>query len=214
MNYEIIKNSNSIIEHYSIESFDWEETIKKETSLLQYFNNPGHIKKIWWADYKVIKSEEFNEKFLIASERYFGSYTSLFKSNVKNDAEKLLLVKQIRQRCLRIKDYVWYQLIDEKLFKEYLDKQIAYIIDYYVRNPLNQNKSNAIGWQVSPIFSKELIQQYPFEALLRVQGAYPRLVTLEKFEQLSSHPDFIKSSSFDEIFIWYSAWIKQSKGKY
>ena len=31
MDYEIIKNSNSIIEHYSIESFDWEET-----SLLQY----------------------------------------------------------------------------------------------------------------------------------------------------------------------------------
>ena len=214
MDYEIIKNSNSIIEHYSIESFDWEETIKKETSLLQYFNNPGHIKKIWWADYKVIKSEEFNEQFQIASERYFGSYTSLFKSNVKNDAEKLLLVKQIRQRCLRIKDYVWYQLIDEKLFKEYLDKQIAYIIDYYARNPLNQHKSNVIGWQVSPIFSKELIQQYPFEALLRVQGAYPRLVTLEKFEQLSSHPDFIKASSFDEIFSWYSAWIKQSKGKY
>ena len=138
----------------------------------------------------------------------------MFKSNVKNDAEKLLLVKQIRQRCLRIKDYVWYQLIDEKLFKEYLDKQIAYIIDYYARNPLNQHKSNVIGWQVSPIFSKELIQQYPFEALLRVQGAYPRLVTLEKFEQLSSHPDFIKASSFDEIFSWYSAWIKQSKGKY
>ena len=117
MDYEIIKNSNSIIEHYSIESFDWEETIKKETALLQYFNNPEHIKKIWWPDYKVIKSEEFNEQFQIASERYFGSYTSLFKSNVKNDAEKLLLVKQIRQRCLRIKDYVWYQLIDEKLFK-------------------------------------------------------------------------------------------------
>ena len=70
-----------------------------------------------------------------------------------------------------------------------------------------------IGWQTFPIYPENKVIEYPFEALYRVSGAYPQLAAIERYEVLSSHPDFIKIWGLDEVLWWYSKWVKQDKGK-
>ena len=81
------------------------------------------------------------------------------------------------------------------------------MIDIYSRDPLNQFSDNIIGWQVKPRYTKEAILEYPFESMIGLKGAYPRLVILDNFESLSSNPDLIKLASLDEGFGCYPKWL-------
>ena len=49
--------------------------------------------------------------------------------------------------------------------------------------------------------------------MMRLKGAYPRLVILDNFESLSSNPDLIKLVSLDEVFGCYSKWLNNKTSK-
>ena len=109
--------------------------------------------------------------------------------------------------------YLWVNgIIDRVQGKDFLAEQVNFISDFYLRDPLNRFRENVAGWQVFSRFSAESINWYPFKALLRIQGAYPRLVALERCEALSSHPDLIKIEHLDKVVGCYSRFMKEEKG--
>ena len=213
MDYERIQSRSIIINPYSIQNFNWLETIDVDDSIRFHYKKSKSIKRVWWDKFNTLSSEEFSEVFQISAERNFGSFTKMFNKKSQNESDKEDIIKSLKQRWWRIKQLVSNGIIDKKLSRSYLENQIKFLIDYYWRNPINQYHDNVIGWQTFPIYPENKVIEYPFEALYRVSGAYPRLAAIERYEVLSSHPDFIKIWGLDEVLWWYSKWVKQDKGK-
>ena len=197
----------------SINEFDWEQATFKPEYLSQFFIDSEQIKLVCWNEFKTRNADSFPPEFQIWAERNFGSFVDYFTKNYDDIDERKIVINNITKRYSIIK-YLWaYGIIDKVQGSEFLQSQIEFLSDFYSRDPLNRFRENVVGWQVSPRFSIDAIANYPFEALLRIQGAYPRLVALENLESLSSHPDMIKLQSFDTLLGWNSRLIKEFRSK-
>ena len=77
---------------------------------------------------------------------------------------------------------------------------ISFIVDEMNKPVINLNGQNVVGWQRDVRYSKDQIEEYPFEALLNLNSSLGRMVTLENWESLISHPNFVKQSSYENVF--------------
>ena len=196
----------------SIVGFNWEQVTSSPEYLAQFILSSDSIKLIKWNEFIPIDSEDFHPEFQLWAERNFGSFSHDFDIQLESPEAKKIMFNQLVRKYSTIK-YLWMNgIVDRVLCNQFLISQLEFLKDFYSRDPLNKFRENVVGWQISPIWSSQLIEYYPFEAILRVKGAYPRLVILERFEALSSHPDMIKLQSFDKLLGWYSSFIKESKG--
>ena len=165
MSYEKIQAKSIVILPYSIQNFNWIETNEEDSCIRLNIKNSKRIKRVWWDMFHSILSEEFPEVFQISAERNFGSFNKLFNKKAKNDQDKEDIIRSLKQRCLKIKQLISNGIINKRLFKNYLEYQLKFLIDYYCRNPVNQYHDNVIGLQSFPIYPENKIIEYAFEAL-------------------------------------------------
>ena len=156
---------------------------------------------------------DFPEDLQILAERNFESLWCVYKEEIKSENHKLIILNKLKDRYSTIKHLTMNGILDKKLYKSFIDSQLKFLFDTYSRDPFNKLGKSVIGWQVSPMHTPEAISTFSFEALLRLNGTYPKLIILEKYESLTSHPDLIKLSKFDQVLGFYKKFMKQNKGK-
>ena len=213
MEIERLINKNNIINPTSIADFKWESVTYDAENLATYLVYPQSIDKVCWNEYNTTFSHDFPKQLQISAERNFGSYWEMYRKFKNSEDEKSKWLKNLRNRYSQIKQLFSTGIIDSQSCSEYWENIINFIVDYYARSSKSKNGSYVIGWQIAPRFTPQDIKAFPVEALIRAIGAYPRLVVIEKYEELSSHPDFFKASSLDKIFGLFSRWNNQEKGK-
>ena len=65
---------------------------------------------------------------------------------------------------------------------------------------LNSRMESVVGFQYRNKLTKQAIIDFPFDAIIVLNSSLGRLYIIENYNQLTSHPDFIKTRTSGHIF--------------
>ena len=91
-------------------------------------------------------------------------------------------------------------IFSKKLSTKYLEtllKPIRYEAAYIV---LNSRNEHVIGFQYKTKLSESVISDFLFDAVLGLNSTMGRLYVLEHYNELSSHPGFVKTKTVSNVF--------------
>ena len=185
---------------YWIKDFDWMNKPKIQEMLSEHFDKTNPALK--FESNALIYKDNFTEEEKVAylAEIKYGSWWDLMESEVDTEEKKEFTKSYISKRTKAILFLIQNPILDLKDCSEYNDQMISFIVDEMNKPVINLNGQNVVGWQRDVRYSKDQIEEYLFEALLNLNSSLGRMVTLENWESLISHPNFVKQSSYENVF--------------
>ena len=130
----------------------------------------------------------------------YGSWWYLMDESPITDEEKDNIITSIINRAKTILYLISNPILSFKKWEEYLKSVLSFLV-YEMNKPLvNLNNQNIVGWQKDVRFDQAKVEEYPFEALLNLNSTIGRIIAIQNWESLVSHPNFAKQKSYENVF--------------
>ena len=123
-----------------------------------------------------------------------------FLKKFLDDEEKEWLWNQIVARVKAIKYLIKNPIIMKNKWEEILNKTLKFVVDEMERSSINPFGQKVIGWQSGTKYSKDTIYLFPFECILWLNSTSGRMMVLNHWKNLVSHPNFVKQKTWEHVY--------------
>ena len=183
-----------------IKNYPWSSS-RKAVRLFEKWKNKAQS-EIWSIGIELSssKSNSLLDKIAIVSEHLYGSFWKWWTLNDDTREDYLTAKYQIQKRHNAIKYSVENILLMEKSNSSFCKDLFKFLHDEINRSNINHYNKPVIGFYSGAKIDKQVINSFPFDILWDIDSTIARIITLKKWNEISSCPLFMRQRTFKDLF--------------
>ena len=157
----------------------------------KYMHTFPYFKKAW---------DSYDDCIPVIAENIFSSFWRLWTDNEIDIAGVNVLWNKIKKRHEIINYSIQNLQLDESISRIYCKKLLSFLEVEVNMNRKTNSGDFKVGCYNGDIIDSKLIEKFPFEVLISINSTFARIKTLTIWNELSSWPEFLRQTSFDNVF--------------